>query len=215
MLTRFCTSTWAMSGLVPSLNVTVSRMAPSLVACDSMYIIPSTPFTCSSIGAATVSDDGPGVGPGVGRGDDHLRRHHVRVLGDRQLRQREHAAERDQHREHHREHGPGDEELHGMAIEGTDGGCRTGTVPEQRTWARLLVVDSPAASRRSASPFLCSLDRHRNARADAEQVVGDHRVGLVQAGRRGRRRPRFTSTIPSNAAPGSTSRSWALPSATT
>ena len=53
-----------MSGLVPSLNVTVSRMAPSLVACDSMYIIPSTPFTCSSIGAATVSETVRASAPG-------------------------------------------------------------------------------------------------------------------------------------------------------
>ena len=64
MFTRFCTSTWAMSGLVPCLNVTISRMAPSLVACDSMYSIPSTPFTCSSIGAATVSETVRASAPG-------------------------------------------------------------------------------------------------------------------------------------------------------
>ena len=64
MATRFCTSTWAMSGLVPSLNVTVSCMAPSLVHCDSMYSMPSTPLTCSSIGAATVSETVRASAPG-------------------------------------------------------------------------------------------------------------------------------------------------------
>ena len=44
-----------MSGSVPSLNVTISVYVPSLVQVEDMYIIPSTPFTCASIGAAIVS----------------------------------------------------------------------------------------------------------------------------------------------------------------
>src|SRR6478752_2748399 len=63
-LTRFWTSTWAMSGLVPSLNVTVRVYVPSLVDWDDMYIIPSTPLTCSSIGAATVSRTVRALAPG-------------------------------------------------------------------------------------------------------------------------------------------------------
>src|SRR6266567_4155926 len=53
--TRFCTSTWAMSESMPRRNVTVSVYEPSLVACDDIYIMPSTPETWASIGAATVS----------------------------------------------------------------------------------------------------------------------------------------------------------------
>ena len=44
-----------MSKSVPKANVTVSVYAPSLVHCDDMYSIFSTPLTCCSIGAATVS----------------------------------------------------------------------------------------------------------------------------------------------------------------
>ena len=55
MATRFCTSTWAMFTLVPSSKVTSRVYVPSLLLCDDMYIIPSTPTTCCSIGAATVS----------------------------------------------------------------------------------------------------------------------------------------------------------------
>ena len=54
MATRFCTSTWAMFRSIPSLKVTVSVYLPSLVHCDDMYIMPSTPLTCCSMGAATV-----------------------------------------------------------------------------------------------------------------------------------------------------------------
>ncbi len=52
---RFCTSTWAMFRSTPGLNVTVSVYVPSFVHCDDMYIMFSTPLTCCSIGAATVS----------------------------------------------------------------------------------------------------------------------------------------------------------------
>src|SRR3954469_639034 len=62
--TRFWTSTWAMSESVPSLNVTVRVYVPSFVHCDDMYIMPSTPLTCSSIGAATVSRTVSAFAPG-------------------------------------------------------------------------------------------------------------------------------------------------------
>ena len=62
--TRFCTSTWAMSRLVPNSNVTVRLYAPSFVHCDDMYMIPSTPFTCCSIGAATESATSRALAPG-------------------------------------------------------------------------------------------------------------------------------------------------------
>jgi hypothetical protein len=62
--TRFCTSCCALSGSVPSLNVTVVVMLPSLLACDCMYSIFSTPLICSSMGDATVSAITFGFAPG-------------------------------------------------------------------------------------------------------------------------------------------------------
>src|ERR1700744_511720 len=54
ILTRFCTSSAATSMLVPILKVTLSCMAPLLVLLLCIYSIPGEPFTCSSIGVATV-----------------------------------------------------------------------------------------------------------------------------------------------------------------
>src|SRR5207244_1795490 len=53
--TRFCTSTWAILRSTPGLNVTVSEYVPSFAHVEDMYIMSSTPLTCSSIGEATVS----------------------------------------------------------------------------------------------------------------------------------------------------------------
>src|SRR5260370_28530771 len=64
MATRFCTSTWAMFTLVPSSKVTSSVYEPSLLLCDDMYSMPSTPTTCCSIGAATVSATTWALAPG-------------------------------------------------------------------------------------------------------------------------------------------------------
>ena len=61
---RFCTSTWAMFRSTPGLKVTVSVYVPSLVHCDDMYIMFSTPLTCCSIGAATVSATTWALAPG-------------------------------------------------------------------------------------------------------------------------------------------------------
>src|SRR2546422_10970012 len=55
MATRFCTSTWAMFTSVPSLKVTSRVYEPSLLLCDDIYSMCSTPTTCCSIGPATVS----------------------------------------------------------------------------------------------------------------------------------------------------------------
>ena len=62
--TRFCTSTWAVSRLTPSLKVTVRLYEPSLLHCDDMYIMFSTPLICCSIGAATVSATTWALAPG-------------------------------------------------------------------------------------------------------------------------------------------------------
>ena len=61
---RFCTMTCEMFRSLPGLNVIVSVYAPSLVHCDDIYIIRSTPFTCCSIGAATVSATTCALAPG-------------------------------------------------------------------------------------------------------------------------------------------------------
>ncbi len=62
--TRFCTSTCAMFRSTPFLNVTVRMYVPSLVHCDDMYSMLSTPLTCCSIGAATVSATTWALAPG-------------------------------------------------------------------------------------------------------------------------------------------------------
>ena len=63
-LTRFCTRTCAMFRSVPLANVTVSEYEPSLVLCDDMYSMSSTPLTCCSMGAAMVSDTTCALAPG-------------------------------------------------------------------------------------------------------------------------------------------------------
>src|SRR5437588_2886711 len=62
--TRFCTSTWAVSRLTPSLNVMVRLYEPSLLHCDDMYIMFSTPLICCSMGAAMVSATVWALAPG-------------------------------------------------------------------------------------------------------------------------------------------------------
>src|SRR5436305_10433789 len=62
--TRFCTSTCEMLRSVPGLKVTVREYVPSLVHCDDMYIMFSTPLTCCSMGAATVSATTCALAPG-------------------------------------------------------------------------------------------------------------------------------------------------------
>ncbi len=54
MATRFCTLTVAISRSVPVSKVTVSIYDPSELELELIYIIPSTPLTCSSIGTPTV-----------------------------------------------------------------------------------------------------------------------------------------------------------------
>src|SRR5947209_5906068 len=63
-LTRFWTSTWARLRFMPCLKVTVKLYVPSLVHDDDMYIMPSTPLTCCSIGAATDSATSLALAPG-------------------------------------------------------------------------------------------------------------------------------------------------------
>ena len=52
--------------------------------CDDMYIMPSTPLTCCSMGAATVSATTCGVGAGIDGRDLDRGRRDLRILGDRQ-----------------------------------------------------------------------------------------------------------------------------------
>src|SRR6185312_5372052 len=61
---RFCTSTCEMFKSVPGSKVTVNVYLPSLVHCDDMYIMRSTPLTCCSMGAATVSATTWALAPG-------------------------------------------------------------------------------------------------------------------------------------------------------
>src|SRR6266404_6254979 len=62
--TRFLTSTCAIFGSVPNLNVTVNCMVPSMAETEDMYNMFSTPLTCCSIGSATVSARVFGSAPG-------------------------------------------------------------------------------------------------------------------------------------------------------
>ena len=54
IFTLFCTSTVAISISVPTSKVTVSLYVPDEDDVELIYIIPSTPFTCCSIGIPTV-----------------------------------------------------------------------------------------------------------------------------------------------------------------
>src|SRR4051794_1486486 len=64
MAVRFCTSTWAMLISVPTSKVTSRVYEPSLLDCEDMYSMWSTPLTCCSIGAATVSATTWALAPG-------------------------------------------------------------------------------------------------------------------------------------------------------
>src|SRR3954465_12621465 len=63
-VTRFSTSTWAMFRSVPISKVTVRLYWPSLVDWEDMYIMPSTPLTCCSIGAAPALATPGALAPG-------------------------------------------------------------------------------------------------------------------------------------------------------
>src|ERR1700761_510732 len=54
ILTRFCTSNAATSMSVPILKVTFICISPLLVLLLCMYSMPGVPFTCCSMGVATV-----------------------------------------------------------------------------------------------------------------------------------------------------------------
>src|SRR5260370_38144283 len=62
--TRFWTMTRAVFRSVPMSKVTVSVYEPSLPICEDIYSMPSTPLTCCSIGAATVSATTWALAPG-------------------------------------------------------------------------------------------------------------------------------------------------------
>ena len=64
MLSRFCTSTWAPSKLVPISKVMVSEYDPSAELVEDMYIMFSTPLICCSMGAATVFATSVALAPG-------------------------------------------------------------------------------------------------------------------------------------------------------
>ena len=62
--TRFCTSTWDLSRLVPCLNVSESCITPSLEDWLDMYSMSSTPLISCSRGVATVSERTLALAPG-------------------------------------------------------------------------------------------------------------------------------------------------------
>ena len=63
-LTRFCTFTWLMSGLLPGLNTTAIETLPDDELVDWKYSRLSTPLSCASIGAATWLAMTSAVAPG-------------------------------------------------------------------------------------------------------------------------------------------------------
>ena len=108
--TRFCTCTWAMSRFVPSLNVTVSTIVPSFLHWLDMYIMPSTPLICCSIGVAIDSATVSGVRAGIDHGDGHGRRGNLRKLRDRQRESGDRADDDRDDRDHGGKDRPLDEE---------------------------------------------------------------------------------------------------------
>src|SRR5579883_1614081 len=63
-LTRFSTRTCAMFTSIPCSKVTFNVYEPSLVQYEDMYIMPSTPLTCCSMGAAIDSATSLALAPG-------------------------------------------------------------------------------------------------------------------------------------------------------
>ncbi len=82
-----------------------------MVHCDDMYIMFSTPLTCSSIGAATVFAHRLGVGPGVDGRHQHRGRRHLGILRHRQREHGHAARQHDDDREHDGEDRTVDEEV--------------------------------------------------------------------------------------------------------
>ena len=71
----------------------------------------STPLTCCSIGAATVSSTSWALAPGIAGRHLHGRRRDVGILGDRQHEHGQRAGQRDDDRQHRGEDRPVDEEV--------------------------------------------------------------------------------------------------------
>ena len=90
--TRFCTCTWARSTSVPSLKVTVRVRMPSMVDVRGHveHVLDAVDRLLQRRGHRV--RDHLRVGARVGGVHDDRRRHHFRVLADRQREQRDRAA---------------------------------------------------------------------------------------------------------------------------
>ncbi len=85
-LTRFSTSTCAMFTSTLCSKVTLRLYEPSLVHEEDMYIMPSTPLTCCSTGAAIGFGNVLGAGAGVLTRHRHRGRRNLRKLGQGQIK---------------------------------------------------------------------------------------------------------------------------------
>ena len=107
--TRFCTSTWAASRLVPISNVTVSEYAPSLGRGRHVeHVLHAVDLLLDRRGDGVGHD--LGVGAGILRRHLHRRRRDLGILLDRQPPQRDGADQNRDHRDHVRKDRPLDEE---------------------------------------------------------------------------------------------------------
>ncbi|EKD37550.1 MAG: hypothetical protein ACD_75C01092G0001 [uncultured bacterium] len=61
---RFCTWTEAISGSTSSAKVTFKVYEPLPAELEVIYVMPSTPLTCASIGRAIDSSTTPALAPG-------------------------------------------------------------------------------------------------------------------------------------------------------
>ena len=109
--TRFCTSTWAWSMLVPGLKTTLIDNAPSPVDCDTMidHVVDAVDLLLDRRGHGLCDDLGGGARKG--RVHHHGRRRNLRIFGDRQRAKRDGADQRQDDRDDAGEDRPVDEEM--------------------------------------------------------------------------------------------------------
>ena len=143
--TRFCTCTCALSRSVPSANVTVS-VHPA-VGCRLRehveHVLDAVDLLLERRGHGFGND--LRVRARIGGAHDHGRRHHLRVLADRQPEERQRSGHDNHQRQHGREDRTIDEELREFHDDCSIASTTGVTCTPGRTRCRpLTTTDSPA-----------------------------------------------------------------------